>query len=898
METTTLPTCEQALSSPPADSSAPTRRDTVVSPAPARTRTRARSLRRLGAVALTLTLPTLGVAAASLAPVKRPSLVNTNIPTPFSGNGQSMSFDGRLILHRASDGWKFRVFRPESVTYDAEGKPSFSSAFSTGKLIATSKGENASAMCQVDPAKPFTMKANGNAVYTPWIIDMRMGDDAPDKNRMRRRSSSIEVTSPFTTTANVSSVTLGPIEYLTTVSGTYLLGIEPTMTADGRLVVFQGHPSNNGSIDYLMYSYNPNPCAATGWSVPRPLSTMYDDPEPGLDRYPLSQKPLFAAAGEPFASSPATNTGQIRGAYPWLDPEGRDVLYMAVKHTNGGRREAATLIGADTGFTAYNIDGGINEVRQGKSRLFYSSPMWNFERERTPIQTWPRNTSNGTRYLPATKNHDVIPFFGSNTLDYNEVDIGDLSDPFHLLFLPMNELVTLGGEYDLTKTPDLSGGFRTATLVGTAQLSADNLKTQPSSGSLFEPHGKGRSLLLPGGGAAKVTLSGASTRGIGATVKAFSIQLALRPGSTINAGCAGTPWRYVVYKSDGTNGLDLIYESDDSVQMSFRINGTRVRLGRSQPLPKNKWTHVAYTWDGVSGEFKEYLDGVASDRALPVAKGTFKLGTGDLYIGAGSGLNAQACPSNGGGSFVGAIDEVRLFTHARSARSTCLTSMGADCIDEAVQDEPTSVQRVLDQQHPDCNGPEDLGGNACVSAMHRLCAQLGASEALDSAQNLGDTVTQLVSERPPISMAGVTYDDGAAGATVACTPIDHESVAVTYEELNRYQGGCKDDSSLCDTAAHRFCEDLGWSTGIVFERTSRPWVNCFDAGKVISVAKSALAVDCQQGKWTKASCQKSMNQACQAQGLDAGVRQEMLNGSAAEIHCFDAAALPTWKYTP
>jgi hypothetical protein len=847
---------------------------------------------------LALTLPALGVAAAALTPVKRPSLVNTNITTPFGGNGHSMSFDGRLIVARVTDGWQFRVLRPESITYDAQGKPDFTSAFSTGKLVAISQGENASAQCQVDPTKPFTMSANGNAVYTPWIIDQHMGDGTPDKNWIRRRSSNIQVTAPFTANAEVSSVTLGPIKYLTTVNGKHLLGIETTITADGRLIVFQGAPANDGSIDYLMYSYNPTPCAATGWSVPRPLSTMFYDPQPGLSRYAISGKPLFAATGEPFASDPATSTGQIHGAYPWLDPEGRNVLYMAVSHPNGGRREAATLIGADTDFNAYNIDGGINEIRYGESRLFFSSPMWNLERERTPIQTWPHGSSNATHYLPATKNHDVIPLFGSNTKDYNEVDIGDLSDPFHLLFLPMNEMVTLGGAYDFTKSPDLSGGFRTGTLIGTAKISSSNVETQPSSGSLFEPHGKGRSLLLTGGGAMKVTLSGAATSGIGAAVKGFSIQLAIKPGASINANCSGNPWRYIVYKSDGTNGLDLVYESDGSVQMSFRINGTRVRLGRSAQLPKGKWTHLAYTWDGLTGEFREYINGVSTKRSMPTAQGTFKLGTGDLYIGADSTLNAQSCPSNGGGSFVGAIDEVRLFDHARSARSTCLTSMGADCIGAALQDEPTKVQKVLSQQHPDCNGPEDLGSPACATAMHRICAQYGASEALASAQNLASTVAQLVSERPPISLAGVTYDYSATGATVACAPIQNQSVAVTYDELNRLESGCEDETSSCDTAAHRFCKNLGWTTGVVFERTSRPWVSCFNAGKIISVATASLAQSCQQGKWTGAACQKSMNQACQAQSYDAGVLQEIPNGTTAQIHCFDAAALETWPFTP
>ncbi len=838
-------------------------------------------------------------AQSALTPVQRPSLVNTNISTPFSANGHSMSIDGRLILGRVTDGWRFRVMKPESITYSAEGQPNFNSAFSSGKTLTLNGGENASAMCFPDPTKPYTMNAQGRAVYTPWIFDSRMGSDPgpTDHKHFRRRTSKVEVSSPFTKNADVNSATLGSIQYLSDKNGKRIKGIELTMTADGRLLVFQGHPTDDDKIDYLMYSYNPNACAQTGWSVPRPVSTMFSDPEPGLDRYPLSGKPLFAATGEPFASATGTVTNQIRGAYPWIDPEGRDLLYMAVKHDGGGRREAATLLGADTGFRAYNIDGGINEQRQGKSRLFYSSPMWVLERERAPMMSWPPDTSNENRYLPVTKNHDVIPFFGSNTLDYNEVDIGDLSDPYHVLFLPMNEMVTRGGDYALSQTPDLSGGFRTGFLEGNAKFTTNNVAAKSSSGSLFEAHAKGRSLDLVGGGALRVPLSGAGTTGIGVGSKGFSIQLVIKPGANINVGCSGNPWRYLVYKSDGTNGLDMVYEPDNTVQMSFRIGGTRVRLGRSAPLPKNKWTHVAYSWDGVSGEFSEYINGVATNRTMPNAKGDFKLGEGDLFIGAGSPINTQACPSSGG-SFVGGIDEVRLFSHARSARSVCLTSMGANCIGEAIKNDPTPVQRVMNQQQPECNGSGKLGSAACTSAMHRLCAQQGASAALDSAQNLSNTVTQLVSERPPVAMAGVVASYTTTNATVACTPIEHENQAVTYQELNRHHSGCTDDASNCDTAAHRFCDDLGWDTGIVFERTTRPWVNCFNAGKIISVAKTSLVSACQQNNWTSASCQVSMNQACKAQGYDAGVLQEVTGGTMAQIHCFDAAAMPVWTYAP
>ncbi|MFY0566015.1 LamG domain-containing protein [Archangium lansingense] len=859
-----------------------------------------RSLSRVLVPLLGLALSTAEALAAT-----RPSLVNTRISTPFGSNGHTSSLDGRLFIGNVGEDhatttttWRARVFRPEAVTYDAEGKPSFSSAFSTGKTLQVKNGENALAFCFLNPAQPYTL-SSGVAVYQPFIFDSMMFNGP---NRFRRRTADVRVSQPFTVQAEIASFTTGALEELKTVSGAPIMGIEPTMTSDGRLLLFQGGPLNNGTIDYLMYSYNPTPCAATGWSEPRPLSMMFNDPNPGLKRYPMAWQRMKAATGEDFGDTVAGGN-LIRAAYPWVDHEGRNVLYAAVGFTGaaGGRREAMSLIGADTGWIAHHIDGSLNTDRQDIAHLFYSGPMWNFEQERTPSQNFPPGSSNETRYLPVTKTHDVLSLFGSNTADYNEVDLGELLNPFQMLFLPMNEMVTRAGTYDLTRTPDSAGRFYTGTLVGTAQISEKNDVTQPPSGSLWEPHGKGKALVVSGGGAATVNLTDSSSAipGVGAFVRGFTVQLAIRPDAAINQGCTGNPYRYLLAKP---GGLDLIYEANGAVHMSFVINGQRVRLGFSQPLPKGVWTHLAYTWDGVTGQFGEYINGKATGRALPTAPGSFRLGTGTLSIGAGPNLDTQSCPANGEGSFKGYIDEVRFFTNARSNRSICLTTHGADCKEAAIQEEPTGGQFVMNQQHPSCNGLSTLGSQACAVSMHRVCAQRGADDALSSATNFYETLQQVIGNRPPISLLGVPASATSTEVGVACAPIQHQSLGVTFEELARSHAGCTDDrvsmSSDCTAAAHRWCQGLGWTTGMIFEMTSRPWVGCFNSGLIQDVARSQLGPVSNAGSLTSAESRLEVSKWCQARGYGAGVVQEVPSTTTAHVHCFQPAVTQSWKFVP
>lgn len=864
----------------------------------------------------TITLLLLASTGASQA-ADRPNLSNFSVASPFGANGHSSSIDGRLFMGNIGEDqtnyvttWTVRVFRPEALSYDSQGKPQLGSAFSSGKTVKVQNGENALAFCFPNPAQPYTVTSTGIR-YTPWLMDSQMynradGSNASTYGVFRRRPVQVDVSSPFTASAEVSSVSLGGLEPLTTTTGKAIKGIEPTMTSDGRLLVYQGGPANDGTIDHLMYSYNTSPCSAAGWSDPKPLSSMNSDPNPDLKaRYALARGPLKAATGEAFATSGTTNL--LHGAYPWVDHEGRNVVYMGVVYTDGARREGVTLVGADTGYTSTLIDSAINSDRLDRAQLFYSGPMWNFEQERAPEQTYPVGADNTSRYLPVTKSHDVLALFGSNTADYSEVDVAELYNPFTLLYLPMNELVKRDGSYDLTRTPDLGGKFYTASLKNGASIPASMSITLPADLNPRTAHAKGKALVLNGQGqAAQVSFPLATgVTGVSSDARGFTVQLLVRPDTDINAGCSGTTSRALLSKTPGARsrnkqGLELWYESDSTLTLALYIGGNRVSLGKSPAIPKGAWTHVAYTFDGTTGTFGEYLNGLRTGRALPtVAAGSgFALGTGTLTIGATGNLSSTACPA-ADGAFKGAIDEVRLFTHARSNRSVCLSTFGSDCRDEAIQEDPSAGQLVLASQWPTCESASALGTTACAAALHRLCAQRGAMDALDSTTNLANTVSQLISNRPPISLSGVPVRATSSALTVACAPLENDSLALTFEELARFHSGCSSDSAAmsgeCSAATHRFCASLGWTSGHIMELTTRPWVSCFDADWEGDVSVSALGTGCSSSP-TSGDCRMGISQWCQGRGYGGGILQEIPASGVLNIACFQAAAQAEWKF--
>ena len=190
----------------------------------------------------------------------------------------------------------------------------------------------------------------------------------------------------------------------------------------------------------------------------------------------------------------------------------------------------------------------------------------------------------------------------------------------------------------------------------------------------------------------------------------------------------------------------------------------------------------------------------------------------------------------------------------------------------------------MNQQQPGCNAYTALGTQACASAMHRVCAQRGANDALATSTNVYETIQQLIGNRPPISLLGVPAAATTTDVSVACAPIQHQSLAVTFEELARRHAGCTDErvaqSFDCSAAVHRWCNGLGWTTGQIFETTTRPWVGCFNAGLIQDVPKDQLGPASNAGNFTSADSKLEVSRWCQARGYGAGVVQELGAGTS------------------
>lgn len=106
-------------------------------------------------------------------------------------------------------------------------------------------------------------------------------------------------------------------------------------------------------------------------------------------------------------------------------------------------------------------------------------------------------------------------------------------------------------------------------------------------------------------------------------------------------------------------------------------DGNYVALNALTPMPTNQWTHVAVTWDNVSGHFQIYINGALNQNAGSVGIGktlptqaqrnfngstlTDKLGCWDFIPSSGTGSSSR---------YAGAamtVDDFRLYNRALTA---------------------------------------------------------------------------------------------------------------------------------------------------------------------------------------------------------------------------------------
>ncbi len=612
----------------------------------------------------------MGIAAALA--WSAPAWATTSSPaaaSPMSGNGHNVTFDGRVFIVAQgptdpSGGWFLMVLRPEKIRYAPGGRLDLSQGTFTPpvQIQPWQDGENALAICEASPdATPYLCDDAGNpgagpfACYDLAIID---SNAFPNQyNGLRRRLLKLWLQAPGTPdAAYYKHQWVGGFEPLKNLANADMRGIEPTVTRDGRLFVWQGHPSNDGSIDVLMYATNPTPCGTAGWDGPHNLSHMFADPKvAGV--YPLGERQLRAADGTPYPDGTL-----VRGAYPWLFPAGDALTLMATvmpcKGDSdppgcGARRNALSILGYPTNWGLAHVDGELNPSTQHSVRLFFSSPGRDFPQ------------------LPLTGGKDVWPLFGSNTGNQADLVFDDGLDGAYAGVWHMNESVNADGNLDLGRTPDTSGYFNTGIVQGAA-FPADN-------NGLF-----GKALEFGGTGAAvEVPHSESLT-----PLNAMSAELWLRPAGPVD--CDGQNNYRVLLAKGGLGGpYSLVFEEGEIFQARVIAGGIERSALTAKAAPVGEWSHVGFTYDGATGALRVYLNGeqVGAHDGPPAP---IDAGAASLTIG-GPGGPRPACPP-GDGSFHGAIDEVKL---SRVVRDLTLAARPGNASRFVSQDVPPQVEAGL-----------------------------------------------------------------------------------------------------------------------------------------------------------------------------------------------------------
>jgi hypothetical protein len=560
-----------------------------------------------------------------------------SVASTLGGNGHNASFDGRLFIVRTGPGWQAYVLRPEAITYESDGLPQANGAMWSDALQVVAgepNGENALAICEPDPARaPYRCDASNNpsasggfACYDVWVFDSDATKSVADGGQIfRRRHLLLRVAEPNTVTAHPVEFQWGALETLSMTGGGTLRGIEPTFTRDGRLMVWNGSLNNSDQNSLMMYSVAPSACSLSGWSAPRSLSHMINDPLVNT-KYKLAQRQLRAADGTAFADGAA-----VYGAYPWLLPDGEAVMFSSAlmpcrgPEDPGGcgpRRNATAVLGYPTNWGIAHIDGGVNPSTADSVRLFFSSPG---------AQTFTQ--------LPASTGHDVWPFFGSNTSNYVEISFDDGLDGKYAGFWHMNESVTPAGDLDPTKSPDVSGYFNTARIHGALGFPAANngvvgKALVATNGWLDVPH--------------DASLS---------PVNGITMEMTLNPTQDPNCD-AQNNFRVLLRKGEA---YSLILEETRGIRARVRVAGGAIRdVYSGAELPLNAWTKVTAEYDAPSGRMQiRFDDVVVAEETFPPAQ---LAGTSDPLTIAGIG-NASSCPI--GGNFTGIVDEVSISRVAR-----------------------------------------------------------------------------------------------------------------------------------------------------------------------------------------------------------------------------------------
>lgn len=126
----------------------------------------------------------------------------------------------------------------------------------------------------------------------------------------------------------------------------------------------------------------------------------------------------------------------------------------------------------------------------------------------------------------------------------------------------------------------------------------------------------------------------------------------------------GNDFRFILAKSS-LRAFSLVLERDGTISGSVWVDGTRRRVRSLAPLPLDKWVHVAFTYDGVSGQSRLYIQGALVKEAGGNA-GDVEVNEAPVLLGSMRLMASDPETSGGLRIFPGAIDEVRIYNRALS----------------------------------------------------------------------------------------------------------------------------------------------------------------------------------------------------------------------------------------
>ncbi|HZN37752.1 MAG TPA: cytochrome c peroxidase [Planctomycetota bacterium] len=467
----------------------------------------------------------------------------------------------------------------------------------------------------------------------------------------------VTVQNPRTPMATPSSWSLSTdFKVLTWTSAVYgdvpVLGIEPSLSLDGRLLVFQGNESNNYRVwnteategEQIMYTFNLQPGVSTGWSRPYPINEMFSREQNTLvNGIPFAR--LYPIAAAEMTMADGTSLSQpVHGAYPWMTLDATDFVFSAIWGPTFGLRHGMSIVGRSTGYYMRHIDGPLNPDRYNTPRIITTGTG-----AAPGIWAWGGDTP-GLK-LPYTRLGTSIPLLTMHIREYAEICVNEAVDRDYLLAWDMNEFVNevpigtpgaVGWVLDTTRTPDTSGH-------GIAGNFADQMARFPEEWGLTGNTAvSGQYIVCADAGAVN----------------------AIDPVGVLNASLpAMTAECWFSCTSGGPQPFSLIRKAGAYELEADRQGLVRAKVTTAQwtlqspwlgaPMGNDEWRHVAMTYDSVTGQFRVYIDGGnVHEQIVAMGHPVLASPSSTLIVGP-AGIQGQ-------GGMVG-IDQVRLSRVERTA---------------------------------------------------------------------------------------------------------------------------------------------------------------------------------------------------------------------------------------